>query len=172
MSYKKLFEGLDDGDAFHKIQKSKKVLFENIEEPVRAKKQFENINEITLHMLSTKNMSLLEEFALKKLSSDYSSVKRELESAIQSALQSCIENVLESNAVESWTLNQTNVANLNIQIWKLLKHKVQESMKGIVVDTDEIYESIKEHVPYNREERADFVFEESKMKNSFFEDQI
>jgi hypothetical protein len=69
---------------------------------------------------------LLESFAFEKLKWEWPDQTYDLKDCVAFVL----ENVLDSFEVPDWTLNSETLGDLNVQIWRLLKGKVQTTMNS------------------------------------------
>lgn len=89
------------------------------------------------HVKSSKNKDLLERFAFEKLVIEWPNLKKELKNSIELCLDSAIESALEDYGNKVWKVSSTNIAEINVNIWRHLKQSVSDCMRGAQADPEE-----------------------------------
>jgi len=85
------------------------------------------------HVKSTKNLDLIRAFARKKLEFDWP--KADLTKAIDLCLLDSIDSVIDT--YNSWAVSATNIAEINVHVWRVLRQNVIHSLKGAQVHPEE-----------------------------------
>jgi hypothetical protein len=87
--------------------------------------------------MSKSNVSLLENFAFSKLANVWPSHKKELKEAISFTL----ENILDSYVVPTWSLNEDTLSDVNVQVWRILRPKLEITMNSRLLEPEvKLYE--------------------------------
>lgn len=94
------------------------------------------------HVKSSKNKELLERFAYKKLVDEWPNLKKALKNSIELCLDSAIESTLDSYEGRNWKVSATNIAEVNVAIWKTLRQNVSDCMRGAQIDPEEALEQM------------------------------
>ncbi len=101
--------------------------------PDRDMRYFVRLNSATKKQISLesavkskRNAKLLEAFAFDKLKWEWPDQKTELKDSIAFVL----ENVLDAYEVPSWTLNSETLGDVNVQLWRLLRPRVETTMNN------------------------------------------
>jgi hypothetical protein len=89
------------------------------------------------HVKSSKNLDLIKSFALKKLDVEWPKRKAELQKAIDLCIIDSIDSIIDKYA--SWASTATNIAEINVHVWRTLRQNVIQAMKGIQVDPEEAH---------------------------------
>jgi hypothetical protein len=93
-----------------------------------VKRHYSLLKQISLEtaVKSKRNVSLLEAFAFDKLKWEWPDQKTELKDSIAFVL----ENVLDAYEVPSWSLNSETLGDVNVQLWRLLRPRVETTMNN------------------------------------------
>ena len=105
----------------------------------------ENADTLLDYVSSAKNKDLIQFYAMKHLSKEYTHVKSHLENAIQFHLDQAIEDTIQQNRFETWSLSPTNLAEINIFVWQRLKVLVKKTLDHVERPIEDQYKDWFQH---------------------------
>jgi len=119
---------------------------------------------------SNENKNMIKHFALDKFQKIWPKHRKEIVIAVDLYLDSIIETFLEFS---KWSLTAKNVSDMNIDIYKTLKTRVESALDGQIQDASQLIDqrfqarndqttSVEERADYAHQERSSF-YDENKM---------
>lgn len=95
------------------------------------------------YVVSRNNVKLLRTFAIEKSAKLWPDRKSLVPQAVDVHLQEVVEQVADQYA--SWTPSPENLADINIEVWKTLRPKIENTLKGAQTRQEDALEALSLH---------------------------